>query len=136
MAKRWLRKRETIAYFLVLRYAKKKGEKCIDLGEVVDILKPFMGSKRLADEMARRLIRLGLAERPRHLKLCPKPLDEFFEDLAASYIAGRMRRRGIEASADPVSRTISVEERECTETEKLAELIGYKVECVSSYSSS
>jgi hypothetical protein len=98
--KRWLKKREFMIYYMLGLYAKSKGEQCFNEGELLYVILPAIGSKRVARNIIRHLIRQGLLERKSPLYYCVRSFDEVFTRALAHYIAGRLRRRGIDCTVE------------------------------------
>ena len=133
MRKRWLKRREFLVYYMLWR---SFGEDCFNLGEAIDILRPVAGGKRLAERLVKMLVRHGLLERCRPLEYrAINPLS-YLDREAAEYIAGRLRRKGVEAELlDGVLR-VRVDSETCNQLRRLAERLGLGVECYSDSSSS
>ncbi len=96
MIKRWPKRREFLTYYTLLRAF---GDREFNLGEAVELLRPYMGG-RVAERLVRRLVKQGFLERIRPLVYRAKPLEELLDEAAAVYFAGRLRRRGFEAYAE------------------------------------
>ncbi len=96
MIKRWPKRREFLAYYTLWRAF---GEREFNLGEAVDILKPYMGG-RVAERLVKRLVKQGFLERVKPLVYRAKPLTRLLDEATAIYFAGRLRRRGFEAYAE------------------------------------
>ncbi len=136
MLKRWPKRREMLLYYILHRVAEHRGDRRLNRGEVVEILRPIMGSKRLAEAMTRRLVRQGFLERLAPMLYRVRSPDELLTDAAARYVAGRLRRRGLDAHLE--NNVLAVEglsEEECSELRKVAEALGLVLQC-RGYSSS
>ncbi|KSW11766.1 hypothetical protein CF15_02865 [Pyrodictium occultum] len=135
MMRRWPKRREFLAYYLLLKYAGESGSKdtCINAGEAVDVLTVLTGSKRLARSLLRQLVRKGFLQRARPMVYCIRSLEELLDEALTRYIAGRLRRRGVEAEVKTASGSkpaILVMDREYCR--KLAQIIprsGLELEC-------
>ena len=96
MIKRWPKRREFLAYYTLWRAF---GEREFNLGEAVDILRPYMGG-RVAERLVKRLVKQGFLVRVRPLVYKARSLTELLDEATAVYFAGRLRRRGFEAYAE------------------------------------
>ncbi|AEM39742.1 hypothetical protein Pyrfu_1889 [Pyrolobus fumarii 1A] len=96
MIKRWPKRREFLAYYTLWRAF---GDREFNLGEAVEILKPYMGG-RVAERLVKRLVKQGFLVRIRPLVYRAKPLTQLLDEATAIYFAGRLRRRGYEAYAE------------------------------------
>ncbi len=96
MIKRWPKRREFLAYYTLLRAF---GDREFNLGEAIDVLKPYMGG-RVAERLVKRLVKQGFLERVKPLVYRARPLEEILDEATAVYFAGRLRRRGFEAYAE------------------------------------
>ena len=126
---RWLKKREFLAYYLLYRTYQGR---CTNLGELVDTLRPLLGGRRAATRMVKMLARLGLLRRCGPLSYEPLDLHEHLDELLLRYLAGRLRRRGLEASYDEEKHLLAIEEAVedlCRALEPLASVLGAKLEC-------
>ncbi|BES80756.1 hypothetical protein PABY_03230 [Pyrodictium abyssi] len=138
MIKRWPRRREFLAYYLLLKYAKARstGESeddlCVNAGEAIDLLNVLTGSKRLSSSLLKQLVKRGFLERRKALVYCIKEVDALLDEALVYYLAGRLRRRGIEAtvSRDHGHRIVVFGRDSCSEIAEKASRIGIKVECV------
>ena len=131
--KRWPKRREFLAYYMLLVYSKRKSLETINAGEAADVLYLLTGSRRLAQRLLRTLVRQGYLKRVQPLVYSVRDLDEVLGDALGHYIASRLRRRGIEASYDPHRRLITVRDDaiECDKMNKMFRDLGYGVECLS-----
>jgi len=131
--KRWPKRREFLAYYMLLVYSKRKSLETINAGEAADVLYLLTGSRRLAQRLLRTLVRQGYLKRVQPLVYSVRDLDEVLGDALGHYIASRLRRRGIEASYDPRRRLITVRDDaiECDKMNKMFRDLGYGVECLS-----
>lgn len=138
MIKRWPRRREFLAYYLLLKYAKARSvEKaednlCINAGEAIDLLNVLTGSKRLSSSLLKQLVKKGFLERRKPLVYCIKEIDTLLDEALIYYLAGRLRRRGIEAtvSRDYGHRIVVFGRDSCSEIAEKASRVGIEVECV------
>jgi len=138
MIKRWPGRREFLAYYLLLKYAKARGTKkaednlCINAGEAIEILNVFTGSKRLSSSLLKQLVKRGFLERRKPLVYCIKEIDTLLDEALIHYLAGRLRRRGIEATVSRDHRRYIVVfgKDSCSEIVEKASRIGIEVKCV------
>ncbi len=136
MLKRWPKRREMLLYYILHRVAEKRGSRVLNRGEVVELLRPVMGSKRLAEEMARRLVKQGFLERLAPMLYRVRSPDELLTEAAARYVAGRLRRRGLDSRLENgVLAVEGLSDEECSELRKVAEALGLELRC-GGYSSS
>lgn len=136
MLKRWPKRRELLLYYILYRVAEERGNPHLNRGEVVELLRPVMGSKRLAEEMARRLVRQGFLERLAPMQYGVRSPDELLTEAATRYIAGRLRRRGLDAHLENgVLYVEGLEGEECESLRKVVTALGLELRC-RSYSSS
>ena len=96
MIKRWPKRREFLAYYTLWRAF---GTREFNLGEAVDILKPYMGG-RVAERLVKRLVKQGFLERVKPMVYRARDLVALLDEATAIYFAGRLRRRGYEAWAE------------------------------------
>ncbi len=96
MLKRWPKRREFLAYYTLWRAF---GTREFNLGEAVEMLRPYMGG-RVAERLVKRLVKQGFLERVKPMVYRARDLVELLDEAAAVYFAGRLRRRGYEAYAD------------------------------------
>jgi len=115
--KRWLKKREFMVYYLLELYARSMGKRCFNEGDLVDLVSTVIGSKRVSRNIIRHLIRQGLLEREKPLFYCIKDFDEVFRKVLVEYIAGRLRRRGVECAVE--NGKIVVHSDYCSQVEPL-----------------
>ena len=89
-----LRKREVAIYYLLY---KMFGGECVNRGELLDVVGFVMGSRRLADEMIRRLARMGLMERCGTLRYTLVEPERFLGSVSLTYLLARLRRISVVA---------------------------------------
>ena len=87
-----LRKREVAVYYLLY---KMFGSECVDRGELIDVVGVIMGSRRIADEMIRRLTRMGLMKRCDVLRYTLIGPEQFMTSISLTYLLARLRRAGV-----------------------------------------
>ena len=137
MIKRWPKRREFLAYYLLLKYAKAKKARqngddgCINAGEAIDVLRVFTGSKKLAISLLRQLVKRGFLARKASLIYCPRDIAELLDEALVYYLAGRLRRRGVKAVVEGTSNVLLLDKNSCDDgvAEILAK-IGLRVQCV------
>ncbi len=97
MIKRWPRRREMLAYYLLWRVY---GGAAFNLGEAVELLAPLLGSRNVATRLVKRLVKQGFLERVAPLTYRARALTELLDEALAVYFARRLRRQGVEAYAE------------------------------------
>ncbi|ABM79906.1 hypothetical protein Hbut_0028 [Hyperthermus butylicus DSM 5456] len=112
LLKRWPKRREFLLYYLLVLYSKATGKKCMNRGEYVELLAPVAGSKNLASRIVKILVRQGFLERVKPLVYCVKPLDEVLGVTLVNYVAGRLRRKGINVNVEDRKLVVAGEECE------------------------
>lgn len=126
---RWLKRREFLSYYALHRIL---GRRCANLGEIIDVLAPLLGGKRAASRMARMLARLGLLRRCAPLSYEPVDLREYLDRLLLLYLAGRLRRRGLEAAYDEARDVLAVkavDQELCYKLEAVTRPLGARLDC-------
>jgi predicted transcriptional regulator of viral defense system len=107
-------------YYLLSLYSRFRGRKCFNEGELIDIINIVISSKRISRNIIRHLIRQGLLERVKPLIYCVKDLDEVFRQVLITYIAGRLRRIGIECSVE--NGMIVISREDCDKIKPLVDM--------------
>ncbi len=88
---RLLKKRELLAFYILC----KDGEREYNIGEVLDIImNELILSRKVAWNVLRRLIRLGLLRRINNVYVKCIDFSHYFDSLLRSYKEGRVRRIG------------------------------------------
>lgn len=88
---RLLKKRELLAFYILC----KGGEREYNLGKALDIImKELILSRKVAWNVLRRLIRLGLLRRINNVYVKCIDFSYYFDALLRSYREGRVRRMG------------------------------------------
>jgi hypothetical protein len=94
VSRRWFKKREFMFYYMLLKYSQSAGRSILDFGEAVDAVRAVVGSKRVAENIVRGLIRRGLLERVQPLRYRVRGLEEVLDEQLVRYVGGRIGRRG------------------------------------------
>jgi len=133
IVKRWPKRREFLAYYMLLLYAKNNSLEEINAGEAIDVLYLLTGSKRLASRLLRSLVRQGYLERVRPLVYKVRDLDDILRKALGHYLANRFKRRGIDAYYDEASAAIMLSDsRVCKELDNVIGRLGFKIKCIAS----
>lgn len=127
MWKRWPRKREFLAYYILYRYTRLKNTNSINYGEALQLLRSVLGSKKVADNVIRGLVKQGLLRRIRPLYYEVPDIYSILDEAAVGYIALRLRRRGIEAYVDEREKCIRVENGAGNELSEIVNSLGYSL---------
>ncbi|GEM_PF-2500378 len=134
MLRRWIKKRELMAYHILRRYVEVMGTNSINVGDAVEILRDVHGSKRVARNVLRSLIKKGLLVREKPHVYSVVPLTDMLDKIAVHYIAGRLRRRGLEVDVDEQNKVVIIEIGEadmpCESLRRLGEVVsalGYRL---------
>jgi len=96
LLKRWLSRREFAIYYLLYMYSRSLGGS-LNYGQALDIVRGVVGSRKVADSILRQLIRRGLLRKTGNMSYIVVEPDVLFHKVLVHYIAGRLRRRGLEA---------------------------------------
>ncbi len=94
--RRWPKKREFLAYYLLYRSFGCSGD--VNIGELLDRLKPYFGRK-VSASLIRRLTRLGFLDRRNPTDYRVACLEEVLDKYLDAYIEARKRRRGAYSSS-------------------------------------
>ncbi len=133
ITKRWPKRREFLAYYMLLLYAKNNNLEEINAGEAIDVLYLLTGSKRLASRLLRALVRQGYLERVRPLVYRVKDIDSVLGRALGHYLANRLKRRGIDAYYDEANIAIVLSDNNaCAELSGVIESLGFRIKCIPS----
>ncbi len=97
MIKRWPRRRELLAYYLLYKAFRDKE---FNLGDAVELLTPLLGSRNVATRLVKRLVKQGFLMRTAPLRYKVRGMEELFDEALAVYFAKRLRRMGYDARAE------------------------------------
>jgi len=125
LLKRWLARREFAIYYLLYRYSRSLGGP-LNYGQALDIVRGVVGSRKVADSILRQLICRGLLRKTGNMSYTVVEPDVLFHKVLVYYIAGRLRRRGLEAYVEDdriVVRGETVNHAELSEIESLVPLL-------------
>ncbi len=92
MAGRWPRKREFLFYYLLYRYF---GQHEFNVGDAIDLLRIFTGSKKVARRIVKRLVKQGFLQRIKPGVYRAKDLDALLDEMLWQYLGSRLARRGL-----------------------------------------
>ncbi len=106
MLKRWPKRREFLSYYLLLRVF--GCEEAKNLGELLDVLAPLIGSRRVSSNIIRHLVKQGFLERVKQLTYRVKCVDEVLTPAMLNYFAKRLRKQGYEVNVDTANVKIIV----------------------------
>ncbi|WP_317894974.1 hypothetical protein [Pyrofollis japonicus] len=125
--KKWPKRREFLSYYMLYKYFGSKNS--ANLGEIIDVLTVLTGSRNLARRVARILVRQGFLKREKPFVYTVVDIDDLLSRALGYYIAGRFRRRGIDAEYDEKSNTLIIDSDECEKVKNMLTRIGFNVRC-------
>jgi len=125
-----LKKREIVTYYMLASLF----EDCTNIGELLDVLKPIMGGKRLASSMIRRLVRMRLLEKCGPMSYRPIGIDSYLTSVTIPYVLSRLKRRGLvhDYTVDVTARKVLVHAFSCDFMKHLRRFLvlkGWRIEC-------
>ncbi len=103
-------------------YSRAKGSKCFNEEELVELIAPIIGSRRVARNIVRHLVRQNLLRRVKPLYYCIVDAEEVFRKIVVLYVSNRLSKQNIEHSIAPDYRIVVSSKEYCEKLSKLVDI--------------